>query len=281
MRWNVQINAAAVVAAVLLVLLSGVLVARAIRDARRHRAAQAIERQLRGALSESERRVRRVRSGTGQGAVADRREGRVDRRRRRRSGPPIKRELGERDLTIRRLSNAAFELRARIDAAKAETEAVQRDDGRIEYTFRNAWLAFSTPNVFASGGETIELFGIHPRVRIAGFEQEGGLLQTETIELSFFDADGAALPFETELVRYDLDYVPLVPKSTEPTALDRIHLDLFGHAAIGVPVEPLYIKAAAGAELNLWNVSVLAWGEADTDWSLRLMAGVGGRWRAF
>ena len=276
-RWTFQVNLASILAMILCVVLGAAFVHSKIDAAQEARQADTVRRQLAGQLDESERRF----------MEADRELGKAEsrivgletlERENAEELNHLRRVLNQRDLEIRRRSDAVLTLQKQITGLRAEVETLRHEDGAVEYAYRLPWFSFHTPDVFGVGGETLA-FDIRARLRVLGIARPGGVLETETVHLTLTDPAGDPLPIQPDIESYSFEYAPMLP--ARPPWYRNIHLDLFGAIAAPYPVDWESMRIMAGAEGQFWGVTLAAWGETTPAPDFRAMLGIGYRWRAF
>jgi hypothetical protein len=122
-------------------------------------------------------------------------------------------------------------------------------------------------------------FDIRARQRVLGIAQPGGVLQTETVDLTLTDPAGEPLPIQPVLESYDFRYA-VQPPERAPW-YRNIHLDVFGGIGATYPLDWRELRLAAGVEASFWGVTLSATGEATPRPELRALLGLGYRWRGF
>ena len=276
-RWTFQVNAAAIIALILCLVLGAALVHSRIDAARTAREAETARRQIAGQLDEAERRFMAADLGRGK---AESRIVELEALQKESAGElaGLRKAVGQKDLEVRRRSEAAFKLQQEITGLRARVEASRQPGGAVAYSYRLPWFAFSTPNVFRSGGETLA-FDVRARLRVLGIAKPGGVLQTETVDLTLTDPAGEPLPIQPVLESYDFRYAPELP--AKPRWYRNIHVDLFGGIGAAFPWNWRESRIAAGIEASFWGVTLSATGEATPRPELRALLGLGYRWRAF
>ena len=276
-RWTFQINAAAIIALVLCLVLGAALVHSRIDAARAAREAETARRQIAGQLDEAERRFMAADLGRGK---AESRVVELAALQKESAGEiaSLRKALGQKDIEVRRRSDAAFKLQQEVTGLLAQVETSRQPGGAVAYSYRLPWFRFATPDVFRSGGETLA-FDVRARLRVVGITKPGGVLQTETVDLTLTDPAGEPLPIQPVLESYDFRYA-VQPPARGPW-YRKIHLDVFGGIGAAYPLDWRESRIAAGIEASFWGVTLSATGEATPQPELRALLGLGYRWRAF
>ena len=174
----------------------------------------------------------------------------------------IRKDLDGAKVEATRASRAELAWKARYQDLAGRAEWHGTKQGAIRYAYEWPWGRFATPDVFKTGGETVEL-NLTATVSVVGLRlADARTVEAETVAVMLADPTGKPLETQPVLTSYRFDYVADAPQ--KPSLLARWRVAARPVAGVSLPYPWAFDRATArlGIEAGAWDVRLRALGVA-------------------